>query len=292
MFVSSGSTVENSLLINSYYAGNYGNLLVAFDSVGHNLPITLSNNIFQQDQKVDSLNSIAAVISHTGSGTMGAVTSTNDWFIAKNSATFSGFGMANISSLTVNSSKASNLQSMFNMETNATINNAQSVSNYSNGTVFAQFLNSGVSATFNNPLACYNSGTTNSSAMYEFQTTNMSVIVNGGITEINGSMYYMFGDNGAAENGIHLTVNNHTFDGTQGGMTAYLFTGTGGSFTGGQAGNANSYNTGKITQWEFNNTNKTTLPAWQAAVTPQDSAAITTGSGASACTLPTIPSVN
>lgn len=292
MFVSSGSSVKNSLFINSYYAGNYGGLLVLFDQVGQNLSSTLINNIFQLDQKVDSLNSISAFISHTGSGTMGPVAENNSWYIAKNEATLSGTGLANVSSHTANGTNGSNVKTLFSPYVNTTINNAHGVTNYGNYSTFAQFGASGITVTFNNPQFCYNSGTINSSNAYYFIAGNVSVVINGGITYIAGSMYYYMGDGGSAPNGINLTVNSHTFDGTQGGSTAYYFTGSGGVFAGGQAGNANSYNTAKITQWLFNNTNKITLAAWQAFVSPQDSAAITTGNGLPACTLPTIPTVN
>jgi hypothetical protein len=74
-------------------------------------------------------------------------------------------------------------------------------------------------------------------------------------------------------------------------MCPYDFYGSGATFTGGTtSGTANSYNaTDHVTHFLLNNNSYTTLSQWLTVVSPQDSAATTTRSGASTCTLPTIP---
>jgi hypothetical protein len=96
----------------------------------------------------------------------------------------------------------------------------------------------------------------------------------------------------ASNANLALTMNDDDFGSADGDVPAYDLTGTGATFTGGEAGSANIYES-PITKFTLNGTSYSTISTWQAAVSPQDAAATTTGGNAiSACTLPTIPTVN
>ena len=116
-----------------------------------------------------------------------------------------------------------------------------------------------------------------------------------------GSTYYkqspnvltldIFNGNTAA-----MTINSDTFDEAITWLQPYDIVGSGSTFAGGTtSGTANSYKENTDPgdyRFTWNGTTYDTVAAWLAAISPQDSAATTTRSGASACALPTIPSVN
>jgi hypothetical protein len=295
MFVPSGTTISNSQFINAYWGPNiFNNLLVVYDANGTGLPFSSSNNIYQQDQNMsDSVYGVIALMQHTNGGTsIGNVTSTGDWFIGKNGAIMTAFGVSNTPSLIMNNNYASQVAHMVSVTTSVVDNGSQFVAS---GGDFLEYAAANQTVTLNNTLIC----TTNSpygGPLNIENAANSTLNINGGVTYLDtGKGWNVISDNnGEGTANVHLNINNHIFGGPgQYSMNAYDFTGSGGVFTGGTAGNANSYSTG-FGFMIFNNVQYNSLAAWKAAVTPQDAVAVSIAPtvGQSACTLPTIPTVN
>jgi hypothetical protein len=292
MLVGGGSTVENSTLIDSYYgAGGIGNLLVAFDGTGQGLPVNSINNIFQDDQKVDGSNFNTAIIAHTASGSLGTVTSNGDWFIGKNGAHFDGISVANTPNLVVENDRASQMYTMVGLDENASITNSQFYNSFvpaTTDTQFMLFLAPNLTVSISGVQMC-------GSPFNQFiqaNQTNSSLTISNSPMYVSANASFFFEGFIPSNANLALTVNNGDFGSADGNVPPYFLAGSGATFTGGETGNANIYET-PITKFTLNNTNYSTIATWQTAVSPQDASAATTGSNAAAaCTLPTLPSVN
>jgi hypothetical protein len=292
MLVGSGSTVSSSTLIDSYYGptGSAG-LFVAFDGTGQGLPVVLQNDIFQQDQNVPGAEyGVAAAIAHTASGSLGTIMVNGGYVIGLNGATISGFDFANNAGVAINntvfdqSSDGVRAEASSNSGT-TTVTGAQYVYTGSAGNNAFE-LSAGANMVLTNDNECSNgTGSVNYGLISLYQAATSTLTISGGASYTFSSGSHIGADNTAT--GVTLTVNNHIFDTAGGNTNAYTFYSTGNTFT----GNNNVY-TSHVDRWELNNVQYSTLAAWQAAVSPQDSAATTSGSGSSACTLPTIPTVN
>ena len=294
-FAGQGSTVENSLLIDSYYA--LGNLLVVFDGAGSGLPFYSLKNIYQQDQKTDSTSEISAIIGHTSSGTMGNIYSSGDWFIAKNGAYLTGIDVGNAGALSVSSDYASQTYAMVQLSQNATIADSQFYQNISGpqtGTMFVGFLANNLSVTMSNVEMCganYNGQI--GSADYTGETLTIS---NSKLYALSGVGSYWSGFIYGTGANFSLTSNGNDYGNQSGNIYGYHLTGSGSTFT----GDYNTYekpsaaggNTG-VQSWSIAGTASSPLSNWMANVYPQDEHATSSGGNAiAACTLPTIPSVN
>lgn len=288
---SGGSIVENSVLIDEYYPA-VGGLLVFFDQNGSGLPITSSGNIFQLDQNVPG-NSIPSIISHTGAGLLGAATSTNDWFIQKNATTaMTGISFSGVPSVSISGDYGSGVNAAIAVGATTTLINSQFYNNPTQPVTNSGFLQylAAVPATLSNDLFCgsaYNqfvSATGQAGA--SLNLNNVKMFVTGA-----ASFYFLGFIN--SNTSLALTVNNSDFGSADGNRDVYYLTGSGATFAGGQSGNANIYES-PLTNFELNGTSTSTLSGWQSMVSPQDSAATSSGGTAlsSACTLPTIPTVN
>jgi hypothetical protein len=283
-----GSTVENSTFLDGYWGGSNATFVVFYEGTSSGKPFTLSNNNFQSDQT--NLGANAGVISHSGNlANLGTVTSSNNWFISKNGATLMGYQLQYVPQLNISGDYASQLYQYLTTLASTSVSNTQYVSAVSSNT-YMQIGANGGSLTLSGDSTC---------------TENDAHIVSVGgsytgtsITD-SGSTYYKGSPNASTLDvflgpSTALTINNDTFDGAINPIFPYNFSGSGSTFTGGTTtGTANSYNaTDHVTRFVWNGTTYTSLSQWLAAISPQDSAAVTTRSGVGACTLPTIPTVN
>ena len=283
-----GTTVENSLLVDGYWGTQNATLLVFYEPTASGQQNSSINNVFQFDQLVANSAGMTGIISHTGdSSTMAQINSTNDWFIAKNGAAGYGFSVQYTSLLNIVGARASQMSQFISAFTNIALSNSQMVSDATSNTqVIAQSNN--LTLTFSSDQTC-----TSHMPIKLIFGTGMTISDTGSTWYLKApyaSTFDTFEGSSAA-----LTINNDTFDNNIAFvMYPYNLYGTGATFTGGTtSGTANSYNAASATnRFALNNTTYNSLSAWQTAVSPQDSAATTTRSGASACTLPTIPSVN
>ncbi len=283
-----GTTVENSLLIDGYWSTLNATLLVFYEPTASGQQNSSVNNIFQFDQAIANSAGMTGIISHTGdSSTMAQINSTNDWFIAKNGTAGYGFSVQYTSLLNIVGAHASQMSQFVSAFTNISVSNTQAVSDASSNTQYIAQANN-LTLTFSGDQTC----TSNDAHQVGFGT-GMTINDSGSTWYLKApyaSTFDTFEGSSAA-----LTINNDTFDNNIAFvMYPYNLYGTSATFTGGTtSGTANSYNaTDNTTRFVLNNTTYNSLSAWQTAVNPQDSSAVTTRSGAGACTLPTIPTVN
>jgi hypothetical protein len=283
-----GSVVENSTFIDAYWGGSNATDAVFYETNASGKPFTLSNNIFQIDQANLGVN--VGMISHSGNlANLGTVTSSNNWFISKNSASLIGYQLQYTPQLNITGDDASQVYQYVDTLASTSISNTQYVSAISSNTALQIQANGGSFALSNNEMCTQNDANIVNTGTYTGTT----------ITD-SGSTYYKGSPNGSSQtvfigSTTALTINDDTFDGAPSQTVyPYYFYGSGMTFSGGTTtGNANSYNaTDHVTHFALNNTIYTTLSQWLSAVSPQDSAATTTRSGSAACTLPTIPSVS
>lgn len=288
MFVSGGSTVQNSVFLNSYWGGNSPNHLVFYENVGVGRSFYSRNNIFQQDQNPGTAVP-TCILSHAGSGMNGSLYSTNDWFIAKNGLNLIGIFAQEVSKVVIDGANASEIYQFVNVYTDLDMSNSQAVSAVASNT---QIICQAGSLTLN--LTTNKISTKNDAHQVGFGT-NLGITVNdtAGIyykDTPNGSALDIFA--GSASSGVTaLNFNGTTFDGAITFIFPYNFSGSGATFTGGTtAPAANSYK--NVNRWAINGVTYSSLATWKAAVSPQDSAAINTRSGTAAQTLPPMPVVS
>lgn len=285
LFTSGDSTVQNSIFIDSYWGSNAANHIVFYENVGVGRNFYSINNVFQQDQNPGS-SVPTCILSHSGSGTNGTLYSTNDWFLAKNSCTLIGIFVQEAAKVSVSGANSSELYQFINAYTNIDLTGCHFVSAVSSNT---QIIAQADSLTFN--LTNVQISTKNDAHQVGLGThTGITVNDSGGTyykDTPNGSALDIFAGS-AASGTTSLNFNGTTFDGAITFIFPYNFSGSGAVFTSGA--NVNSYK--NVNRWEINGTAYTSLAAWQAAVSPQDSGAVTTRSGTAAKTLPTIPSVS
>ncbi|HUD02639.1 MAG TPA: Ig-like domain-containing protein [Candidatus Paceibacterota bacterium] len=284
MLLSAGSTMASSTLIDGYYNGG-PNLFVIYEASGSGLPVTLTNNIFQQDQGSVSA---SAGISHTTSGTMGAITVNGGYVIALNGASISGFDFGNVTGVTINNTifDQANLGARAESTSTAGSLTATGVQYVYSGSASnnAFTLASGANVTLTNNNLCSTNGSVGYGLVSLYQAATSTLTVSGGTSYEGGT--HIGSDTTAT--GLTINVSNHLFDSPGGNTSSYGLYSTGDTFT----GNNNTYVSPHMNRWELNGVLYTTLATWQTAVAPQDSSVTTTGSGLSACTLPTIPTVN
>jgi len=193
-----------------------------------------------------------------------------------------GITFNNVASLTVSNFVCNQLAWCVIPYGNETLNNVQCVSDILNNICFSSGSDTGNTMTFNNVSACVSHQPYPKGIIYAGNATlNLTGYV--GYIKSPSTSPNHIADNGTGN--LALTVNNSIFDSNVSGATPYHLTGTGNTFSGGETGFGNAYVLPDVYNLIFNNT-VYTIPNWKAAVTPQDSAAVTTGSGLSACTLP------
>jgi hypothetical protein len=199
-----------------------------------------------------------------------------------------GLSASDAPQLNISGDYASQLYQYLTTLASTSVSNTQYVSSVTSNTEM-QIGANGASLTLSNNKTC----TQNDAHIISIGNYTGTLVTDSGSTYYKGSpnastLDVFVGSSSA------LTVNNDTFDGAINPVYPYDFYGSGATFTGGTtAGTANSYNaTDHVTHFLFNNNVYTTLAQWLTAVSPQDNAATTTRSGASACTLPAIPSAN
>jgi len=283
-----GSTVENSTFLDGYWGGTNSTLVVFYESVASGKPFTLSSNIFQSDEANLGIN--AGMIAHSGNlANLGTVTSSNNWFISKNGAGLIGYQLQYVPQLTISGDHASQLYQYLTTLASTSVSNTQYVSAVSLNTEM-QIEANGASLTLSDNSTCTENDAHIVSVGNSYTGTS--------ITD-SGSTYFKGSPNASAIDVFNgsstaLAINNDTFDGAINPTFPYNFSGSGSTFTGGTtAGTANSYNAADhVTRFIWNGATYTSLSQWLAAIGPQDSSATTTRSGASACTLPTIPTVS
>ena len=286
LFASGGSVVKNSIFINNYFGTTGGNCIVFYENVGAGRSFWSQNNIFQQDQNITGYGGTTAILSHSSSGNNGTVYSQNDWFISKNSGNLGGFFVQDAASLNISGALGSNTNTFISAYTNVTLTNSQVVSNY----VFNQLIN-GQANNLTYALSGNQYATTLGVPIIATHSTT------GVALSITGDIYYRNDKTNSADfiNGAgscSLSVNNVTFDAAVQHTQAYDTSGPW-TFSGGTtSGTDNSYKAVQVDNFTWNGTYYSSLATWLAAISPQDSAAITTRSGSSANTLPTIPNVS
>ena len=292
MIVGASSTVTNSRVIDCYVGDNGGCTgLVVYSGVGAGTNSVISNNIFQQDQ---TLGQNTSVIAHTASGTEGTLTFNNNWYISKNGAYLAGPSINNYAAAVENGDLMSNVASgQYYAAGTLTLNNVQIVTNYLYSTYLkVQNVNS-ATINLNNSYFCSTANISdNNGAINGYGSNNVALTINGGGAYLTGNVF--IGSSGAGNgSGWTVTMNNFIFQSPTSWPEPIVLVGSGNTFVGGLAGNANSYNAVGGVYWKLNNVTYGNLAAWKAAESPQDAAATTAGTiQSTACTLPTIPTVN
>ena len=290
LIVPSGAYVANSRLYDAYcpsnVCGGFGNMFVAFDQTAQNLPIALSNVFFYNSTGLSG-SSITAVYAHTGSGTMGAFSLSGGEMKAVGGGAFGGAEVDDTSSVAYSNFVCNQLANCLTLDTSLTVSGVQAVSSVTNNTQITVNA-SNVTLSFSGLKLC----ASNMSNGAVWMSGNTGITISD-----TGSLYYVASPNSntqvvfnstATSAASTLTANGDTFDGAVNFIAPYGLGGTGWSFAGGAtAATANSYVAAdQVNRWELNGSTYTSLAAWQAAVAPQDSAALATGSASAACTLP------
>ncbi len=284
-FVACGSTVTGSYFINSYYSTTVSNPLVFFDNVGSGKPFTLSNSFIQQDQNLTGAVTVAAN-QHTASGSCGVANFNSNWIIAKNSAPLSGISFSNVTSISTNGNFISQAGNYLSPTINTTSTNDQFVTDINNNTPISAtgngvtliLVGAKICASHNQNGLIFNSASTG----LTFNITNSLFYLN---TPLSGSYPFAIAFNAGA--GVTINVNGSDFGSANSEFYNYnMFVG-GNTFT----GNNNIYEPSATNHWVLNGTTENSLATWQ-GLTGQDAASVTTGGNAvSACTLPTIPTI-
>jgi hypothetical protein len=281
--VPSGTVINGGNFYDAYcpsnVCGGSGSLLVAFDQIGQNLPITLNNVNFYNSTSYPG-STITAGISHTGSGTMGGLTIDGGHAKTVGSGALQGFSFAGVASTTYSNYGCYGLTSCVTENSGPeTLSGVQCKSEVANNTCFNSTINN-FTLNASNVLAC--AGSVNHAIFYMAHVALTLTNYIGYLETPSVSSSIHIGDAGAGS--IALTSNNNIFDSALAAQSnePYAFTGTGNTFT----GDNNQYASALNVHWILNNTTYTTLATWKAAITPQDAAATNpaTGVGLSACT--------
>lgn len=286
-----GTTISNSVFINGYWGTQQSTFVVDYESASSGKPFVLSGNIYQQDQQPSNSGGAVAVISHSGNlAALGAITSSGEWFIAKNGANMIG-PSPQYATTNLIGDIASQLSKFAYTSSNLFVTNSQSVSTYLYNN-FVETSANGLSLVLSGNKVC----STNGVAIDKFNSnTALSV-------SLTNETYYRydktnsvdFVSNFASSAASALTVNGSVFDAAVQHTQPYDMGGSGWTFSGGaSAGTTNSYSSADfVDNFTWNGAYFSSLPTWLSTISPQDTSAKTTGSGLSACTLPPMPSVN
>lgn len=297
LFMSSGSTLQNSWMLDGYYnVSSTGDAyFVMFNSTANGMTpsqLTLNVNglVCESTQLTAGNGESTCMISHTGdSTTLGNVSLNNIWVIGQNNANEAGFAFANIGAVTANQIYGININSLISATQNWTVTNSQFISDYSNNGGFWSTATPSLTSTFDNVKVCVSNNSFAPMRMFSGATGEV----------FNLTRSFLFARFPAGVNGANLVSS----DPSDSGNTFKFFEddfgsqvqfykplddlGSGNTFS--TSSNANTYEAYSFSpQYKLNNTTYSTLSTWQAAVTPADSNAIQSGGSAfSACIVPT-----
>jgi len=291
-----GTVVNNSTLIDGYYpatAGSGDSFLVFHDSTASGLPISFNNSICQSDQLTAGNGEASCVISHTSDSSLfGTASLIDDWAISENGTALALEGLGNITSEVDTNVYAYNLTGGYGPQVNTTITGGQYVSSTPSNTPI--YPAAGISLTINGAKICASNTVQgfirDIGANISINVSNSEIYLNSPGGE-NGAKFIYNGGN----SGESYTFNNDDFGSNVASWIVIEDFGSGNTFSGGTtAGTQNIYeSSSQAPQSYFNAIHSSTLAAWQSAISPADSAATESGGNAvSACTLPTIPTVN
>ena len=276
LFAPGGSTVDGCSFTDEYYPSS-GNMLVFFDGVGSGLPVTVKNSTFLQTQNITG-NVVSAIFTHTGSGSLGAMTVSTSTMAATNGSKLSGIGGTNLSSLSINDVIASSTANLVSASVNTTLTNSQMVSSYTTTTALIGTAASNITVTVSNTQACLNNI---QNGIVVAQNASTSITLAGNTFYVGATQGFPYDVFRSISGSSTLIANNNVLDSGKASAYAWDFgSQTGVSYT----GNNNSYALPNLTRWILGGTTYTSFAAWQTA-SGQDSNSTTAGSGISACTL-------
>lgn len=291
MIAGGGVVISHSLLVDAYYS--IPNLLVLYDNAGTGLNLTVTGNIFQQSVLLAGMTSGQAVFSHTSGGSHGSALLNGNWYISLNNAIMTGAQFANVTSVVASNENMSKLSNGYTLQQNWTVNNWNYVSALNNNQqpLYSPTGFSGLVLSINNSNVC--AANTNH-GLIDLRSPATALTITGGKLYVNtpqANSAFEAVSNTATGIGSTFTFNGVDFGGAVNFWKPIQDGASGDTFL----GDHNIYESLLFApQFILNNAAaKTTLPAWQALVSPADANSTESGGSAvSACTLPTIPSVN
>jgi len=288
--VTGGSSVTNSLFINGFFPGSTGfggsSIIVYENGHGAGLNMSITNNIFQQDQDLEGNNDAYPIISQLSSGSEGELTFSNNWIIGKNGAKTQQIQANTFTSVTDNADYWTDAMGVVLVGTPTTVSNSVVYSSgCQTGCLGAFRVQPGNSLTLTNNKICETN-------------TYYGIVRNDGAATItsSGNKFYLARPGGYAgvysgDSGV-LTISSQNDDfGGSGAWYPVVNHAASGSTWTTPSSSANIYE--GATHWKWNNVRISTLAGWKAATGVSDPNSVTIGGSASgACSaLGTIPNV-